>query len=130
MAVLNVSASQTVWIGLFKDPWKWSDGSNSSFRFWRASQPSYLPNQDCVAAVFQDNGKWNKQSCSNQLNFVCHGGKFVLFIYKLYVFTMSAKLYYNFLFSITQDTTIYICPLITHFYIREIIFNTAIHNRQ
>nr|XP_004541584.1 macrophage mannose receptor 1 [Maylandia zebra] len=73
MAVLNVSASQTVWIGLFKDPWKWSDGSNSSFRFWRASQPSYLPNQDCVAAVFQDNGKWNKQSCSNQLNFVCHG---------------------------------------------------------
>uniref|UniRef100_A0A3B4G5X6 Si:dkey-28d5.13 n=1 Tax=Pundamilia nyererei TaxID=303518 RepID=A0A3B4G5X6_9CICH len=73
MAVLNVSASQTVWIGLFKDPWKWSDGSNSSFRFWRASQPSYLSNQDCVAAVFQDNGKWNKQSCSNQLNFVCHG---------------------------------------------------------
>uniref|UniRef100_A0A3P8NE22 C-type lectin domain-containing protein n=1 Tax=Astatotilapia calliptera TaxID=8154 RepID=A0A3P8NE22_ASTCA len=73
MAVLSVSASQTVWIGLFKDPWKWSDGSNSSFRFWRASQPSYLPNQDCVAAVFQDNGKWNKQSCSNQLNFVCHG---------------------------------------------------------
>ncbi|XP_025767407.1 macrophage mannose receptor 1-like [Oreochromis niloticus] len=73
MAVLNVSASQSVWIGLFKDPWIWSDGSNSSFRFWGASQPSYLHNQDCVAAVFQDNGKWNEQNCSNQLNFVCHG---------------------------------------------------------
>ncbi|XP_039475620.1 macrophage mannose receptor 1 isoform X4 [Oreochromis aureus] len=78
MAVLNVSASQSVWIGLFKDPWIWSDGSNSSFRFWRASQPSYLHNQDCVAAVFQDNGKWNEQNCSNQLNFVCRGGNMIL----------------------------------------------------
>ncbi|CAI5662630.1 unnamed protein product [Oreochromis niloticus] len=78
MAVLNVSASQSVWIGLFKDPWIWSDGSNSSFRFWGASQPSYLHNQDCVAAVFQDNGKWNEQNCSNQLNFVCHGGNMIL----------------------------------------------------
>ncbi|CAG12026.1 unnamed protein product [Tetraodon nigroviridis] len=58
-AVLRASALQSVWIGLFKDPWKWSDGSLSSFRHWKPFQPNYLQDQDCVAAVFRDQGEWN-----------------------------------------------------------------------
>lgn len=76
-AVQNVSVSQDVWIGLFKDRWKWSDGSNSSFRYWKPAQPNYLTDQDCVAAVFKDGGLWNDLKCGGQRKFVCHGGELI-----------------------------------------------------
>lgn len=79
-AVRNASSPQAVWIGLFKDPWRWSDGSGSSFRYWRRSQPNYHQNsQDCVAAIFVDEGKWNDLSCSGKRRFFCQGGESVLF---------------------------------------------------
>ncbi|KAM3614652.1 uncharacterized protein V6R79_017551 [Siganus canaliculatus] len=71
-AVRNTIPSLDVWIGLFKDPWKWSDGSNSSFRHWKPAQPNYLQGQDCVAVVFND-GRWNDLKCSGKRNFVCQG---------------------------------------------------------
>lgn len=74
-AVRNVSGSQNVWIGLFKDAWKWSDGSNSSFRFWKSSQPNYQEGQDCAAAIFNDQGRWNDLRCVTKRSFVCRGGK-------------------------------------------------------
>ncbi|XP_040901238.1 macrophage mannose receptor 1 isoform X2 [Toxotes jaculatrix] len=77
-AVQNVSVSQNVWIGLFKDPWKWSDGSNSSFRYWKPFQPNYLEDQDCAAAIFKDKGQWNDLKCGGKRNFVCRGGNLIL----------------------------------------------------
>lgn len=79
VAVHNLSGSQKVWIGLFKDPWKWSDGSNSSFRFWLPSQPNYFDGQDCTAAIFRGQGKWNDLKCTSSRNFVCRGGKLPIF---------------------------------------------------
>lgn len=73
--MLNVSVTQSVWIGLFKDPWRWSDGSLSSFRHWKPLQPNYREGQDCVAAVFKDQGRWNDLRCSTKRHFVCRGGK-------------------------------------------------------
>ncbi len=76
-AVHNVSLSQNVWIGLFKDPWKWSDGSNSSFRYWKTNQPNYRKDQDCVAAIFKDKGKWNDKKCTVNRKFICYGGELI-----------------------------------------------------
>ncbi|XP_028280606.1 macrophage mannose receptor 1-like isoform X2 [Parambassis ranga] len=74
-AVQNVSASQVVWLGLFRDQWKWSDGSNSSFRFWKTSQPNYNNGQECTAAVFNDGGQWNNLKCGDRNHFICHGAE-------------------------------------------------------
>ncbi|XP_034409061.1 C-type mannose receptor 2 isoform X2 [Cyclopterus lumpus] len=74
-AVRNVSGSQIVWIGLFKDPWKWSDGSKTSFRYWKPSQPDNLNEQNCAAAIFKDNGQWNDLKCSGKRSFVCRGAR-------------------------------------------------------
>lgn len=64
-------AEASVWIGLFKDPWKWSDGSKSSYRFWKPNKPNNN-DQNCVVIV-NDNGKWNNLACHTKRRFICHG---------------------------------------------------------
>uniref|UniRef100_A0A8C9XRW2 C-type lectin domain-containing protein n=1 Tax=Sander lucioperca TaxID=283035 RepID=A0A8C9XRW2_SANLU len=50
------------WFGLFRDSWKWSDGSTSSFRFWKNGQPDNN-NETCVAADFSQSGAWEDWPC-------------------------------------------------------------------
>ncbi|KAL7398122.1 hypothetical protein ABVT39_004679 [Epinephelus coioides] len=69
-----IPAGERVWIGLFRDSWKWSDGSSSSFRYWRPGQP-YSPgeNQLCVFANFGYSGQWFDESCAVRVAFICYG---------------------------------------------------------
>ncbi|XP_042596721.1 C-type mannose receptor 2-like isoform X1 [Cyprinus carpio] len=68
------TAKKDVWIGLFKDPWSWSDQSNSSFRFWNSSQLSNnRRDQDCVTVMVNQTGKWNDVQCNTTQPFICHG---------------------------------------------------------
>ncbi|KAF1391024.1 hypothetical protein PFLUV_G00064270 [Perca fluviatilis] len=63
-----------VWIGLFRDSWKWSDGSNSSFSFWKNGQPDYNNgNETCVAADFSQSGAWEEWPCDMERAFICYG---------------------------------------------------------
>ncbi|KAJ8354549.1 hypothetical protein SKAU_G00221160 [Synaphobranchus kaupii] len=72
--IRNVLQSRSVWIGLFSDPWKWSDHSNSSFRFWRSNQPNNNGGkQHCVAVVLKYSGRWNDLQCKKSRPFFCQG---------------------------------------------------------
>ncbi|XP_051722535.1 macrophage mannose receptor 1 isoform X2 [Ctenopharyngodon idella] len=62
--------NKTVWIGLFKDAWLWSDQSNSSFRSF--SQPKNISRYKSCTAV-NKTGRWNYVRCNITLPFICHG---------------------------------------------------------
>ncbi|XP_039532861.1 macrophage mannose receptor 1-like isoform X2 [Pimephales promelas] len=64
----------SLWIGLFKDSWEWSDRWNLSFRNWAAGQPSQSSGSgDCVGMATTDTGKWARYSCDLQQPFICYG---------------------------------------------------------
>uniref|UniRef100_A0A3B3E0L1 C-type lectin domain-containing protein n=1 Tax=Oryzias melastigma TaxID=30732 RepID=A0A3B3E0L1_ORYME len=62
--------SSIVWIGLYREPWTWSDGTLSSFRNW---EPSGLNNvekrQHC--ALENPQHQWADEFCDVPWVFVC-----------------------------------------------------------
>ncbi|XP_058503804.1 macrophage mannose receptor 1-like [Solea solea] len=66
--------NQTSWIGLYRVPWAWSDGSHSSFKNWRGIQPDNLAgNQHCVVEVWPQHN-WDDIPCRLLQPFICHQG--------------------------------------------------------
>ncbi|KAM3616959.1 uncharacterized protein V6R79_000290 [Siganus canaliculatus] len=73
--VMNlVPSGQIAWIGLFRDSWKWSDGSSLSFTYWRQGEPNnYQGTQEnCVVAYFDNSGRWTDWSCDRKTAFICY----------------------------------------------------------
>ncbi|XP_068078565.1 macrophage mannose receptor 1-like [Danio rerio] len=81
----NQISGSAVWIGLFRDPWQWSDQSNSSFRYWKPGVPYSPDDTHCGAVEMFDQGQWSDYSCSGsqQLPFVCHEDKLIVIQQKL-----------------------------------------------
>ncbi|XP_073325708.1 C-type mannose receptor 2-like [Pagrus major] len=68
-----VPSGQLAWIGLFRDSWKWSDGSNSSFRYWDQTEPNNAGGiEACVIAHLGRDGKWFDVPCDLKKPFVCY----------------------------------------------------------
>ncbi|KAI3357892.1 hypothetical protein L3Q82_016274 [Scortum barcoo] len=65
------SSGEIFWIGLYRDTWKWLDGSNSSFRYWDAGQPDNV-GELCVAVEFGYSGKWGDYNCDLKKAFICY----------------------------------------------------------
>lgn len=60
-----------VWIGLHRDSWNWSDGTNFSFSSWSDGQPDNDVNPEACVSML--NGGWNDTLCSTGLYFICQG---------------------------------------------------------
>ncbi|XP_029312842.1 lymphocyte antigen 75-like isoform X2 [Cottoperca gobio] len=60
------------WIGLSRDSWKWSDGSNSTFSFWKTGEPDNNGNEACGAANFKSSGQWEDIPCDVKIPFICY----------------------------------------------------------
>uniref|UniRef100_A0A3B3CHA3 C-type lectin domain-containing protein n=1 Tax=Oryzias melastigma TaxID=30732 RepID=A0A3B3CHA3_ORYME len=69
----NGSKHDLVFFGLFRDAWQWSDGNNSSFRFWNLNYDDEKNVSSCV--MLNEKGRWNSEKCTETHHFVCHDGK-------------------------------------------------------
>uniref|UniRef100_A0A3B3DHH0 C-type lectin domain-containing protein n=2 Tax=Oryzias melastigma TaxID=30732 RepID=A0A3B3DHH0_ORYME len=69
-----IPAGKSVWIGLYRDTWKWADGSNSSFRNWRDFKPNnnLRQNESCAVTYFGKSGQWDDRNCDNKYAFICY----------------------------------------------------------
>ncbi|XP_014835128.1 PREDICTED: C-type mannose receptor 2-like isoform X1 [Poecilia mexicana] len=67
-----VPAGTKVWTGLYRDGWKWSAGSRSSFSYWKSTEPNNSNgNEKCVLATFDALGKWEDWRCDVEKAFIC-----------------------------------------------------------
>ncbi|XP_069054162.1 macrophage mannose receptor 1-like [Lepisosteus oculatus] len=75
------AGGREVWIGLFTEPWKWSDGDVSTFRPWHVGEPNnYGGIESCGAVNLQGSarGSWNDYNCNTTYAFFCYSGKRVV----------------------------------------------------
>ncbi|XP_053472103.1 macrophage mannose receptor 1-like [Ictalurus furcatus] len=74
--LIQNSPDNIFWIGLFNDSWKWSDQSNSSFRYWSSDKPS--GDLNCAAVKVSEQHSWTNVNCRENLPFICHEKRLVL----------------------------------------------------
>nr|XP_046271686.1 macrophage mannose receptor 1-like isoform X2 [Scatophagus argus] len=65
--------NQHTWIGLYRDSWKWSDGSTHTFVNWASSAPSTMHIDSCVIS---NSNKWINRGCQSLYDFACYTDRF------------------------------------------------------
>ncbi|KAI4790303.1 hypothetical protein KUCAC02_034709 [Chaenocephalus aceratus] len=64
-----------LWIGLFRDTWRWSHGKNFSFRHW---EDSFEDEASKTCAMTTPKGKWSSDECTEEKPFYCYADKVIL----------------------------------------------------
>lgn len=70
-----ISSSQQIWIGLYRGPWKWSDGSSTSFLRTRTNINETYARDRTSCGVFY-NKMMRVSNCDTELFSVCQMGEF------------------------------------------------------
>ena len=60
-----------VWIGLYRVPWTFSDGTNSSFRHWWSYEPNNVNNNQLCVGLYD--GGFSDMECTTTFPFICSG---------------------------------------------------------
>ncbi|KAG9331032.1 hypothetical protein JZ751_020415 [Albula glossodonta] len=77
--IQQTAGEKAVWIGLFRESWKWSDQSSSSYRYWTSEQPNNKGGEEnCAVMKVKHDGGWGDQKCSNRHPFICYEDNLVL----------------------------------------------------
>lgn len=69
--MLQVNEVGAAWIGLYRESWKWADGSRVPFTLWAPQQPNN--ENGFQACVYMQGGTWNDWNCDTEYNFLCEG---------------------------------------------------------
>uniref|UniRef100_A0A3P9NMD4 C-type lectin domain-containing protein n=1 Tax=Poecilia reticulata TaxID=8081 RepID=A0A3P9NMD4_POERE len=79
MLNLMTANSRYIFIGLFSDTWRWSDGNSSSFRNWNLKFDNQIINSgQCAVTVFDDGGRWKNKNCDERKPFICYDDNVIL----------------------------------------------------
>uniref|UniRef100_A0A3B4HDB1 C-type lectin domain-containing protein n=1 Tax=Pundamilia nyererei TaxID=303518 RepID=A0A3B4HDB1_9CICH len=78
MKALFNGGPMSVWMGLFRDSWRWSDGSDFSFRYWDMELfNDEQSNKKCAMTLLNRSGKWSSDECDKEKPFFCYNGEFL-----------------------------------------------------
>uniref|UniRef100_A0A3Q4GDM0 C-type lectin domain-containing protein n=1 Tax=Neolamprologus brichardi TaxID=32507 RepID=A0A3Q4GDM0_NEOBR len=79
MKTLFNGRPMSVWMGLFRDSWRWSDGSDFSFRYWDMQLFNDEQNtKTCAMTLLNRSGKWSSDECDKKKHFFCYDDKLIL----------------------------------------------------
>lgn len=76
-----IPMQRAAWIGLWRDPWRWSNQEDPKFKHWITGSIPYVGG-NCAASRFdpENNGKWVVNNCKDKLSFLCHSGELLSFL--------------------------------------------------
>ncbi|XP_039465906.1 secretory phospholipase A2 receptor-like [Oreochromis aureus] len=79
MKALFTNSTFSAWVGLFRDTWRWSDGSDFSFRYWDMELFNDTQNnKTCAMTLLNRSGKWSSDECDKEKPFFCYDDKLIL----------------------------------------------------